>query len=186
MDGIQVGRQTLRVTKSNKTMGVAQIFDMLGEHLKPRKTPTPDVQPSTREERLEQPNRKRRIKRRQQPRHPPHPLSNSNQRQPVVNPTRGPMRTIMQDIQEMGHPTLGRTQTGHKTPTWDGAQGRTIHTTIHGGVMTQEPYIQEKAKGTEKVKDRYNMSPVVSQGRAKEGKETNLRIQWPLSRYKNQ
>ena len=34
MDGIKVGRQTLRVTKINKTMGVAQIFDMLGEHLK--------------------------------------------------------------------------------------------------------------------------------------------------------
>ena len=52
--------------------------------------------------------------------------------------------------------------------------------------MTQEQYIQEKAKGTGKVKDRYNMSPVVLQGRAKEGKETNLRIQWPPSRYKNQ
>ena len=34
MDGIQVGRQTLRVTKSNKTIGVAQIFDILGAHLK--------------------------------------------------------------------------------------------------------------------------------------------------------
>ena len=51
--------------------------------------------------------------------------------------------------------------------------------------MTQEPYIQEKAKGTEKVKDRYNMSPVAFQERAKEGKETNLPIQWHPSRYKN-
>ena len=52
--------------------------------------------------------------------------------------------------------------------------------------MTQEPYIQERAKGTGKGKDRYNMSQVASQGRAKEGKETNLRIRWPPSRYKNQ
>ena len=52
--------------------------------------------------------------------------------------------------------------------------------------MIQKPYIQEKVKEMEKGKDRYNMSQVASQGRAKEGKETNLRIRWPPSRYKNQ
>ena len=52
--------------------------------------------------------------------------------------------------------------------------------------MTLEQYIQEKAKGTEKEKDRYTMSQVDSQGRAREGKETNLPTQWPPSRYKNQ
>ena len=36
MDGMQVGRQILRVTKSNKTMGVTQTFDLLGDHLQTR------------------------------------------------------------------------------------------------------------------------------------------------------
>ena len=54
--------------------------------------------------------------------------------------------------------------------------------------MIQKLYIQEKVKEMEKERDRYNMSLVVSQGRAraKEGKETNLPIRWPPSRYKNQ
>ena len=54
--------------------------------------------------------------------------------------------------------------------------------------MIQKPYIQEKVKEMEKERDRYNMSLVVSRGRAKakEGKETNLPILLPPSRYKNQ
>ena len=54
--------------------------------------------------------------------------------------------------------------------------------------MIQKLYIQEMVKEMEKERDRYNMSLVVSQGRAraKEGKETNLPIRWPPSRYKNQ